>query len=219
MMSSAAALVRKFSARLSRLELYSHAVAICIALFLVGSGTFFMWRFASDAAEENAQVRFDARVNQIAEAIRGRKVDYEQVLRGGVGLFAASKTVERSEWRAYVEHLRIESIYPGIQAIGFVPRVRAAEKSSYEAAVRKEGFADFEIRPAGERPEYAPVDFVEPFNGRNLRAFGFDMMSEATRRATLDRARDSGQPAITGRVTLVQETDINPQAGFIMFVP
>jgi signal transduction histidine kinase len=207
------------AARVAWLEPYYRPLALTIALVLLGSLTASAWNYASLIAENEARARFDFRASQIADAILGRMVDYEQVLRGGVGLFAASKSVERAEWRAYVEHLRIETIYPGIQGIGFVPRIRPGQKARHEREIRADGFADYAIRPSGERPEYAPVMYIEPFNGRNLRAFGFDMLSEPQRRAAAERARDSGRPAISGKVTLEQETDQNVQAGFIMFVP
>ena len=58
-------------------------------------------------------------------------------------------------------------------------------------------------------------------NERNLRAFGYDMFSEPVRRAAMEAARDSGQAAATGRVTLVQEGAQRPgrALGFLMYVP
>ena len=41
-----------------------------------------------------------------------------QVLRGGVGLFNASRDVSRKEWHDYVQTLRIDQNYPGIQGMG-----------------------------------------------------------------------------------------------------
>src|SRR5690606_6512331 len=54
---------------------------------------------------------------------------------------------------------------------------------------------------------------------RNRRAMGFDMYSEPNRREALDRARRTGEPAATGRVRLVQETDIRPQFGSLIYIP
>src|SRR5262249_44067417 len=114
--------------RLAWFEPYYRPLALTIAVVLLGAFTATAWNYAGLIAENEARARFEFRASQIADAISGRMVDYEQVLRGGVGLFAASKSVERAEWRAYVEHLRIETIYPGIQGIGFVPRIEARQK-------------------------------------------------------------------------------------------
>ena len=212
-------MIARLRAGIGYAEQHSRRISLAIALVLTASFIYSSWHFAHDAAEHEARIRFDFRSRQIADAIRGRMVDYEQVLRGGVGLFAASDAVSRREWQAYVEHLRIEKIYPGIQGIGYVPRVLVAQKAQHESAVRAEGYPEYSIQPSGESPEYAPVMYIEPFNGRNLRAFGFDMYSEGERRSTLERARDQGEPAISGKLTLIQETDRNVQAGFIMFLP
>ena len=213
------ALEKGLSATLARLERYYRTISVGVALVLSGAFAFSAWNFTNDIAENEARIRFEFRAKQMAEAIGGRMVDYEQVLRGGVGLFAASTSVERGEWRQYVEHLRIEMIYPGIQAIGFVERVPVGQKARHVQRVRADGFRNYTIQPEGDRPEYAPVIYIEPFDGRNLRAFGFDMLSASGRRSTIERARDSGNAAISGKLRLTQETETDTQAGFVMFVP
>ncbi len=145
--------------------------------------------------------------------------DYERVLKGGAGLFAASGTVTRAEWRRYVDRLDLRQGLPGIQGTGFAQLIPPSQKDAHEAAIRAEGFPDYQIYPAGARETYSSIVYIEPFAGRNLRAFGFDMYSEPVRRAAMDRARDTGAPAITGRVILVQETDVDVQPGFLMYVP
>ena len=42
-------------------------------------------------------------------------------------------------------------------------------------------------------------------NNRNQVAIGFDMFTEAVRRQAMETARDTGSPAASGRVILVQE--------------
>lgn len=45
------------------------------------------------------------------------------------------------------------------------------------------------------------------------------MFTEPVRRAAMERARDTGAPVASGRVTLVQEIDKQKQAGFLIYVP
>jgi CHASE1-domain containing sensor protein len=58
---------------------------------------------------------------------------------------------------------------------------------------------------------------LEPFGGRNLRAFGYDMYSEPIRRRAMERARDNGELAYTGKVILIQETEADLQAGMLAY--
>ena len=207
------------SAALAMLEPYYHAIAIAIALVLSVAFTFSAWHLARDAAEGEADIRFEFRAGQIREAIRGRVVDYEQVLRGAVGLFAASESVEPDEWRAYVRHLRIEAIYPGIQSLGFIAHVRPARRAQHERQLRAWGHPQYSIWPDGQRQEYAPVAYIEPFAGLNQHVLGYDLMSEPVRRTALEQARDTGEPAISARVTLIQDAGRDERTGILMFVP
>ena len=73
------------------------------------------------------------------------------------------------------------------------------------AAVRAEGYPEFTVRPGGERPIYSAIVQIEPANPMNLRALGYDMLTEPVRRAAMEQARDSGLAALSGKLRLVQE--------------
>jgi CHASE1-domain containing sensor protein/anti-sigma regulatory factor (Ser/Thr protein kinase) len=174
---------------------------------------------ARDERRQAADLRFEQRIAEIELAITARMDAYTEVLRGGLGLLNASTSVDRDQWRAYVETLAIETVLPGIQGIGYSEFVTPENKQAYEQRIRDEGFPDFRIRPEGERSIYSSITFLEPFDQRNRQAFGFDMYQQATRNEAMNRARDSGKVAISGRVTLVQEITDDVQAGFLMYLP
>jgi diguanylate cyclase (GGDEF)-like protein/PAS domain S-box-containing protein len=169
---------------------------------------------------EQAAVRqFALNCDQVAIKIQERLGAYALILRGGAALFAASATVERNAWRAYVETLRASGSVPGVQGIGFAEVIPPEELASHVARIRGEGFPDYRVRPPGARALYTSIIYLEPFRDRNLRAFGFDMYAEPVRRAAMDWARDSGEAALSGKVELVQETGIEIQAGTLLYVP
>ena len=173
----------------------------------------------SSASQEVARARFDFRSAEIVRAIHGRMAAYEEVLRGGLGLFVATGDVTRAAWRSYVDTLRIEQSFPGIQGIGYSRWVRAGDKAAYTARVRAEGFPEFAIHPDDPGANSTSITYLEPFDQRNRRAFGYDMWSEPVRRAAMQAARDTGGATISGRVTLVEEIDRDVQAGFLMYLP
>ncbi|MCI5131536.1 MAG: hypothetical protein D3904_08420, partial [Candidatus Electrothrix sp. EH2] len=135
------------------------------------------------------------------------------------GLFKASESVSREEWKAFADNLNIEKYYPGIQGIGFSLMVPPEKKEEHEQAVRAQGFPDYRIKPEGKRDMYSAIIYLEPFDWRNQRAFGYDMFSQETRREAMKRAGDSGVAAMSGRVTLVQETYQDIQYGFLLYLP
>ena len=144
---------------------------------------------------------------------------YEQVLWGAAALFEVKDEVRRADWHAYVERLNLRSRYPGILAIGYAQVIPKRELHAHVRSVRAQGFPDYRIRPEGERAEYTSIVYVEPFAGRNLRAFGYDMFPEPVRREAMERARDSGRAAISGRVALLQDDAARSSAGLLLYVP
>ena len=170
-------------------------------------------------AEASAQREFDFTCNEIRLNIEARLNACAQILHAGAGLFDASESVEREEWRAFTKGLQFEEQLPGIQGVGFALLVPSAQLTQHVQAVRHEGFPEYQIRPAGERAVYSTIVYLEPFAARNLRAFGYDMLSEPVRRAAMERARDENRPALSGKVILVQETSQDVQAGTLMYHP
>ncbi len=171
------------------------------------------------AIEQEAANEFAVTSDQAALKIQDRLDAYALILKGGAGLFAASHAVDRHEWQAYVENLLAQDSLPGVQGIGFSQVIPPEQLAAHIASMRAEGFPDYRVHPAGERDLYTAIIFLEPFRDRNLRAFGFDMFSEPVRRAAMEQARDSGAPALSGKVELVQETGQEVQAGTLMYVP
>jgi PAS domain S-box-containing protein len=106
--------------------------------------------------------------------------------------------------------------HPGIQALEWVPRVPAATRAAFEAAERQAGVADFAIHPEPSGDECFPVEYIEPL-AENRPALGFDLASSAVRLEALERARDTGQPAATAPIHLVQ--DRCQQFGFLVYLP
>ncbi|MBX3651964.1 MAG: CHASE domain-containing protein [Burkholderiales bacterium] len=196
-----------------------NSIAVALAVVLPAVLVIRAWNAEVEKAEGAARANFEARAAQIRDTISGRLLDYEQVLRGAAGLFAASRAVGRDEWRSYYENLRLETYYPGIQGIGYAPRVTAGGLESFVGRIRDAGYSGYRIHPPGERDEYVPVAYIEPFSGRNLRAVGFDALSDPIRHEALERAMLSGGPAMSGKLKLLQETDEDVQAGVAMYIP
>lgn len=188
---------------------------LCLSVTL----TTLLWLQSRNDLASHLADRFVHRATKERSILISRLDAYEQVLRGGQALFAASGSVTREEWRTYVQTLQLERVLPGIQGTGFAQVIHASEKQAHEREMRSNGFPDYSIHPAGERDLYIGIVFIEPFADRNLRAFGYDMYSEPVRRDAMRRARDTGEPALSGKVTLVQESGNDVQPGFLIYLP
>ncbi|MDO8411540.1 MAG: CHASE domain-containing protein [Phenylobacterium sp.] len=142
--------------------------------------------------------RFDSLADQANDALGGQLQTYVAILHAGAGLFAASQTVTRDEFRAFAERVDLGGRYGGIQGLGYSAQI-TPERGGAEA------------RHA--------VLFLEPEDARNRMAIGLDMYAEPVRREAMSRARDTGLAAMSGKVELVQEIDEHRQAGFLIYEP
>ena len=202
--------------RISNRALVPAYLILALGLGSTGLAT---WLNARDVAEAG-RVEFEAVTERIARNLAEAMRAYEQVLRGGAGLFRAVPNVDRAQWRVYVDSLSLEKDFPGIQGVGFAKVLRSSEEiAAHVAAQREGGLTDYTFSPEGAREVYTAITFLEPHDWRNKRALGFDMFSEPTRRRAMERARDTGEPAISDQVTLMQEADDDIQAGVLMYLP
>lgn len=199
--------------------LLDRSAAAWLALGVSCALTIALAQYVATHLDTRAQDRFMIGTEVARNQLLSRMRAYEQVLRGGAALFAASEHVDRKEWHDYVAALDLDDGLPGIQGIGFAELIPASRLDEHHAAVRSEGFPGYSVHPPGARDPYTSIVYLEPFIDRNLRAFGYDMSSEPVRREAMSRARDSGQAALSGKVTLVQEDGRNTQPGFLIYLP
>jgi len=187
------------------------------ALALLVTGSMVAWLLRSIDMQD--RTAFENEVARTLESVRERVDTTVTLLRGAAGLFSASEVVGRDEFRDYIERLLLRERYPGILGIGFSRRITPAELPALVEGMRAQGMADFRVWPAGPRPEYHAIVYLEPFDARNRAAFGFDMHTHAVRRAAMDAARDGAVAFASGKVTLVQEIEPDKQAGFLIYLP
>jgi PAS domain S-box-containing protein len=175
--------------------------------------------YAFIASKEKDQLRFENAVQQTQSKIENQLETYTALLRASSGLFVSSPSISRQEFQTYVERLDLRRRYPGIQGIGYSARVLPDQVPDLIAEMQSQGVENFAIRPESPRSEYHAILYLEPSDIRNQAAIGFDMFTEATRRAAMEKARDTGNPAASGQVTLLQEVGGKKQAGFLIYMP
>jgi signal transduction histidine kinase len=191
---------------------------------------------ARQLEDERRAREFNLAADTVFNAVEAGILRYGTVVWSVRGLFYGSNAVERDEFRRFAENLLGRE--PGLQALSWNPRVPAAQRQAFERAQRAGGIADFAVReqdaqgrllPAAERDEYVVVDYIEVL-AANRPAVGYDVASEALRRAALEQARDSGELAVTAPIRLVQDSGVlarpssaeaqaAPQPGVLLFVP
>lgn len=207
--------------RFSRLINFFKNNRLVIIVYVVGFGlSIYSYYSFSQHISLTEKNNFSNRSVEIDNLIRKRIDIYTNILFSARGLFNASKDVSMAEWKMYADSLNLDKKYPGIQGIGFSKIISPKDKESFVLSMRKTGFPNFNITPSGNRNLYTSIIYLEPFNNKNKKAFGYDMFSEINRRKAMVRAMDTGDAAISSQITLVQNLDDEPKKnGFLAYVP
>ncbi|MEI7733073.1 MAG: CHASE domain-containing protein [Verrucomicrobiota bacterium] len=149
-----------------------------------------------------AEVQFDLLCQQINQA--------QGSLQALQMLFLYSDLVERREFQGAAAGLLAQ--HPEVQALEWVPRVPASQRADFESRARKDGLANFHFTepvgdgraiPAGDRPEYYPIYYVEPVPGNEI-LLGWDTLA-GPNREWMERARDMGELVVTPKIKIVQQ--------------
>lgn len=170
--------------------------------------------------DERRAERFAALADSVADSITDQLQDHRLVLRGLAAFFQASEEIGPQEFRDYVTRLRLPQNHPGTLGIGFALKVDSpAEHRAATDRLRLAGEAAFTPWPEPAKFPASTVQLLEPRSPANLRALGFDMYGEATRRAAMARALRSGEASMSGKVQLVQDGRGGDNPGFLIYVP
>ncbi|MGE0528130.1 MAG: CHASE domain-containing protein [Bdellovibrionales bacterium] len=160
---------------------------------------------------------------RVSDAVDDRLRVYENALLSTRSYLTASSKVTRGDFAQFVEGMELAVRYPGILGIGYTIRLTSDEIEKHVSAMRSTGFPTYSVWPEYPRKDYFSIVFLEPFDQRNQRAFGYDMFTSPERRQAMETARDTGLPALSSRVVLVQEAEQEegkgPHYGFLLYVP
>ena len=175
-----------------------------------------------DDVHAEAEAEFRRSVLRVAADISDRFRKPVYGLNGALGVYATHANVQRATFRAYMASRSLEVDFPGVRGFGFIERVSRAALASFVAAERADGAPQFAVRPLTqppaqpEQPDLFVIKFIEPA-ARNPGALGLDIGSESVRREAALQAQLTGEPTLTGTVTLVQDERRSP--GVLLYVP
>jgi diguanylate cyclase (GGDEF)-like protein len=178
-----------------------------------------VWRQSRESAVEKAQALFDLRVDELAHAVALRVADYEQLLHGARGLFAANQGIGQREWHAYVQELNIGPLHRGMETFGVFRVIGAADLEKFLAERRQDpDGANVTLKSARSQDRYVVLSFNEPATLSNALEIGRDLGAETIFDEALSRAGDSAQPAATAPFSLSGPSD-DPSLGFAIYIP
>ena len=168
---------------------------------------------------KQAETKFNSQIYRVESALGAKLSAYEQILLGGAGLYEVMGEVSRNQWRKYIESISLNKNYPGLRGVGYGKRVLKDDVPNHIKKIQEQGLSYYNIFPNGDRSEYYPVIFMEPFNVENQKVLGFDMATNKDRLMAMEIARDTGTTTLSNRVKLLPNENGIIEDGFVMFLP
>lgn len=196
----------------------SYKIAFLLIFIISVFISLLFWFFSLRYYDNLTKELFEHRVNENIDNMQQRISNYKYALISGLALVNANDKITSQIWHDFISSLDLENNYPGFQGIGYSPVLKTTDIPSFVKEIQIHN-PNYNLLLSKEREIYVPVKYIEPMNNRNIKAIGYDLYSEATRRAVLDSARDSGMPSLSDKVILRQEIDSDIQAGILMYVP
>jgi len=192
-----------------------YTATMSAAMLLLIGGTLTAWKLTSEFVHDRNLAGFTVLARENERALRYRLEAYARSLDGAAALFAASDDITPDDWRTYVATLDIGTSLPGLNGIGYIRPIDAAQLPGFlhEQARRFPGYRIHPDRAAALRGVIAQIEPV----AANRAAMGLDILAEARRRSAALHARDTGKATITRRIILVQDAQQRP--GFLLLRP
>ncbi|MEO6018512.1 MAG: CHASE domain-containing protein, partial [Polaromonas sp.] len=200
---------------ISDANLRSSLVATAVALMMGLGVTAMSVLWLDSDIEAKARVRFDRLVERIDADVQHRLNLPFIGLKGAAGVYAASYSVERGEFQAYVESSNAALEFPGVQAFGFLQRVRRDRLAEFIATERRDASPRFSVQTRGVAPELYVIKFVEPA-APNLAMLGLDVSDDPIQMEAIERAISRGEAALSGRYSLPQDPRRRPAVSFML---
>ncbi len=192
-------------------------IAAAVVTLILVSMTLVLWSSKAQESTDARERKFSQVAAYVTDRLQHRVNHFELVLRGVKGFLEGSEQITRDEYKAYFESLRLDTMLPGLQAVSVSAHVAQADLAKHVAMQRLQ-YPNYQIKPDATQALHAPIVLIAPFTAVNVNAIGFDTATNPLVKPVLERARDSGEVALTGRLGLVQDAGQNRPSS-VMYVP
>jgi PAS domain S-box-containing protein len=188
------------------------AVAMLGVLVTIASYLAFQWQDQRRIADH---AHFDAGV--YARMLREGAQSYSHLNRDVAGLFSASIHVTPREFKAYIESVRARESQPGLNHIGYLPRVAASRIAQFEAETRKTMPSYSVHSNRRDADAVFPLLYAAPYDETVKRFLGFDYAMLAERREAMQQAADLGKSVVTRKLAYLSSS--GPADYVFIFTP
>lgn len=196
----------------------SYVLATIFVVIFGLTVTIFSWYVDKQRIDNQKETLLVEQAASVQDDIRNRLSIYEQILRGASGLFRASDSVTSDEWQQYIKEYNAQQNYPGSAGIGFIQYLTDDQLPGYVEMMRAQGL-EVTLTPAGQRPDYGLITYLEPLTDTGRKAIGYDVLTDKNRVGPANKARDTGNVGISDKLVLLGDVGKSNEPGFAMYIP
>jgi PAS domain S-box-containing protein len=173
-----------------------------------------------EASLRRSDSYFENKKTEAEIVLRETMNGYIRLLESGAALMTVDGNVTRTDWKIFLEGLKLTNRYPGLMGVGVIYALEGSELKKFSAEMNR-SFPGFRVQDMqgreikDSRGPHFVVGMIEPLK-ENVASIGFDAASEEIRREAIERSRDSGEPRLTGEIQLIQSPE---GPGYSLFVP
>ncbi|WP_307753569.1 PAS domain S-box protein [Xanthomonas albilineans] len=203
------------------LKLRANRMPLYLALTILLVGTALTLVVALQLQRDNVQhvqVQLNAKANATFDHIEDVLYRYQYGLRGLRGaVLIAGADLRSDQLRHYLQSRDLPREFPGAGGFGFIRRVVQADEARFLAAQYATGRQDSRIPLAPHAGDRFVIEYIDS-SGNSAVQLGQDIASDPSWRAVAWAVALSGEPRLSGPVTLAQASAQGAQA-FLMLLP
>jgi len=162
--------------------------------------------------------------NPIVESIKSKLNTYQESVVSIGNFVKVNPKLEYPLFEQFAQSILANHLE--LSSLNLSPRIISSDRAQFEATISQQmDIPNFHITqhnklnqliPAKERNSYVPITYISPLSS-NLKAIGYDNLSNPERLNTINRVNATGRPAISAPIQLVQDTE--SRLGLLLIAP
>jgi PAS domain S-box-containing protein len=188
--------------------------AAILALLLPLGLTVYAWKTSVEYTQKRGQALFALLAEESEKILLHRLRSHVQDMRSGLVHIQANQHINTRIWRRYIESMGVLENLPKAREFGFIENIEPGSLESFLQRARRER-PEFRLHPETADGPYFIVR--HPPLGADPQIAGLNIAAEDSRFRAAEFSRDSGEPALTGRIALSVDRSQSP--GFLVLMP
>jgi PAS domain S-box-containing protein len=175
--------------------------------------------YAKEDHNQDKKLELEIGAKDIKFRMQSLLSSHVQFSQSCASFFMSSDSVTKDDWKGFIEKSKIAENLKGFQGIAYVMIVPNNQMENHIRRFKDVLFNGYTVFPSSVEEVYTPIVFIEPLQGKNRKALGFNISTNPLMRIAIEKARDSNKTILTDKVTLIQEGTPKTSPGFVMYSP